>query len=33
MEYLRYMSPLDYFLLGLIALLVFWNLMGSVMKH
>lgn len=33
MEYFRYITTLDYVLLGLIALLIFWNLVESSMRH
>ncbi len=33
MEYLYYVSTLDYILLGLIALLIFWNLVESTIRH
>lgn len=33
MEYLHYVSTLDYVLLGLIALLVFWNLVEAGMRR
>lgn len=33
MEYFRYITTLDYVLLGLIALLIFWNLVESSTRH
>ena len=33
MEYLHYVSMLDYVLLGVIALLVFWNLVEASMRR
>ena len=33
MEYLHYISTLDYILLGFIALLVFWNLIEASIRR
>lgn len=33
MEYFHYVSTLDYFLLGFIALLVFWNLIETGLRR
>ncbi len=33
MEYFYYVSTLDYVLLGLVALLVFWNLIDATMHR